>query len=354
MFSSPTPASGSRAIAANALRNAGLIDRDAQMLDASDNPGGRKGSSRARAHRARKKESSGASARPVSSSFLVHVLLRRDYSNHSGNKDKQCQKLGVFLSPFLCQVREWCWQVFIFKSGRSSVQHASETLAAHMTPISDPLSIRGAARPTAAGRLRRNAVSSSTPSTGPSALPRIPAPRLVPASKSTKLVEHWRQLVKKRWNPETRFLNLEVSIITFWITSSLSSARSGWKINGARLPTVYLRQWSKMTLLRSITWPLLDQVVLLAMLPSSSNSHPNWRQKWVFLIILLSCAEFRRYKPFLSHGTTLRGNIFPFSVDIFRAWPIYRYKITIFVYGKTWTLSQREKNGYYTYGSWYL
>ena len=114
MFSSPTPASGSRAIAANALRNAGLIDRDAQMLDASDNPGGRKGSSRARTHRARKKESSGASARPVSSSFLMHVLLPRDYSTHSGNNDKQCQKLGVFLgvasplSSFLCQVREWC------------------------------------------------------------------------------------------------------------------------------------------------------------------------------------------------------------------------------------------------------
>jgi hypothetical protein len=97
MFSSPTPASGSRAIAANVLRNAGLIDRDAQMLDASDNPGGRKGSSRARAHRARKKESSGASARPVSSSFLMHVLLPRDYSTHPGNNDKQCQKLGVFL-----------------------------------------------------------------------------------------------------------------------------------------------------------------------------------------------------------------------------------------------------------------
>ncbi|KAK2460147.1 hypothetical protein APHAL10511_007826 [Amanita phalloides] len=152
MFSSPTPASGSRTIAANALRNAGLMDRDTQMHDASDTPGGRKGSSRVRVHRPRKKESSGASSRSL----------------------------------------------------------ASGTLAAQMTPISDPLSIRGAARPTAAGRLRRNAVSTSAT---PSTVPRIAAPRLVPASKSSsKLVEHWREFIKKRWNPETRFLNLEAMV----------------------------------------------------------------------------------------------------------------------------------------------
>lgn len=34
---------GSKAIAANALRSAGLIDRDAPMRDVADNPGGRKG-----------------------------------------------------------------------------------------------------------------------------------------------------------------------------------------------------------------------------------------------------------------------------------------------------------------------
>ncbi|KAG6888995.1 hypothetical protein C0992_006816 [Termitomyces sp. T32_za158] len=55
MFSSPTPAPGSRAIATNALRNAGLIgaDRDATMRDATDKPGGRKASSRIRSHRPR-------------------------------------------------------------------------------------------------------------------------------------------------------------------------------------------------------------------------------------------------------------------------------------------------------------
>lgn len=53
MFSSPTPAPGSRAIAASALRSAGLIDRDAQMRDVADKPGGRKGSSKIRSHRPR-------------------------------------------------------------------------------------------------------------------------------------------------------------------------------------------------------------------------------------------------------------------------------------------------------------
>ncbi|KAG6916171.1 hypothetical protein DXG01_008144 [Tephrocybe rancida] len=53
MFSSPTPAPGSRAIASNALRKAGLIDRDATMRDLTDKPGGRKASSKIRSHRPR-------------------------------------------------------------------------------------------------------------------------------------------------------------------------------------------------------------------------------------------------------------------------------------------------------------
>lgn len=43
LFPSPTPASSAKSIAASALRSAGLIDKDAQMNDASENPGGRKG-----------------------------------------------------------------------------------------------------------------------------------------------------------------------------------------------------------------------------------------------------------------------------------------------------------------------
>ncbi|KAL1937475.1 hypothetical protein VTO73DRAFT_13198 [Trametes versicolor] len=52
-FSSPTPAPGSRAIAANALRRAGLIDQDAKMRDASVKPsrkGAPKQSTRPRAN----------------------------------------------------------------------------------------------------------------------------------------------------------------------------------------------------------------------------------------------------------------------------------------------------------------
>ncbi|PFH51065.1 hypothetical protein AMATHDRAFT_3332 [Amanita thiersii Skay4041] len=151
MFSTPTP--GSRTIAANALRNAGLIDRDTQMQDASDRPGGRKGPTRIRVHKARNKDPSGASSRA----------------------------------------------------------RASETLAAHMSPTTDPLSIRGAARPTAAGRLRRNAVSAGSHLESSSWPPNARPPR--PASGTrTKAVDQWRELVFKRWNPETRFLNLEAMI----------------------------------------------------------------------------------------------------------------------------------------------
>jgi nuclear RNA export factor len=190
MFSSQTAASGSRAIAASALRNAGLMDRDTPMHDASDTPGGRKSSSRTRVGRNRKHEPSGASARST----------------------------------------------------------ASKTLAPHIIPATDPLSIRGAARPTAAGRLRRNAVSSgSSIGAGSSTTPRQVAPRVIPATKP-KLVEHWREVVKKRWNPETRFLNLEVSIVTFR-SHLVYPARN----NGTWLPTVYPRHWSKMRLSRNTT-----------------------------------------------------------------------------------------------------
>ncbi len=43
MFSSPAPASGSRTVAANALRKAGLMDKDTQMRDGEkDRQGGKK------------------------------------------------------------------------------------------------------------------------------------------------------------------------------------------------------------------------------------------------------------------------------------------------------------------------
>ncbi|KAF8907245.1 hypothetical protein CPB84DRAFT_1813529 [Gymnopilus junonius] len=126
VFSSPAPAPGSKAIAANALRSAGLIDRDAPMRDISDsNPGGRK--------------------------------------------------------------------------GRHSIRLSTST---HAGP-SDPLAIRGAARPSITGRIRRNAISNSTP--GSSGIP-------VRVSTKPKAVDAWREFVNKRYNPETKYLNLDSMI----------------------------------------------------------------------------------------------------------------------------------------------
>lgn len=51
MFS--TPAASSSSVATNALRSAGLMDRDERMRDATDKPGGRKGTSKIRSHRPR-------------------------------------------------------------------------------------------------------------------------------------------------------------------------------------------------------------------------------------------------------------------------------------------------------------
>ncbi|EPT05658.1 hypothetical protein FOMPIDRAFT_1034303 [Fomitopsis schrenkii] len=55
-----TAASGSRAIAANALRSAGILDRDERMRDASDKPGGRKG-----AHKTSHKSRTSHRPRPI-------------------------------------------------------------------------------------------------------------------------------------------------------------------------------------------------------------------------------------------------------------------------------------------------
>ncbi|KAF9007555.1 hypothetical protein BDQ17DRAFT_1422910 [Cyathus striatus] len=143
-----TPAPGSRAIAANALRNAGLIDRDATMRDVSDKPGGRKGTSKIRSHRPRP----------------IDALTGKDQASSS-------------------------------RLLASRLSHAGP---------SDPLSIRGAARPTTVGRVRRNALSTGS-SGGSSSSGGI----AVKVAQRTKVVDQWREFVKSRWNPEARFLNLE-------------------------------------------------------------------------------------------------------------------------------------------------
>ncbi|KAG5653640.1 hypothetical protein H0H81_011742 [Sphagnurus paluster] len=131
MFSSPTPAPGSRAIASNALRSAGLIDRDATMRDLTDKPGGRKASSKIRSHRP----------------HLLELKQPRDSRLRTGSSSQA--------GP------------------------------------SNPLSIRGASR--VMGVRVRNL--------GPTATPRV--------KPKVKAVEVWKEVVQKRWNPETQFLNLE-------------------------------------------------------------------------------------------------------------------------------------------------
>lgn len=86
MFSSPTPAPGSRTIANTALRGAGLIDRDTAMRDLTDRPGGRKGSSKLRSHTHKsrapdvssKKDLLGSGPRPVSYSISLSFLPHGD------------------------------------------------------------------------------------------------------------------------------------------------------------------------------------------------------------------------------------------------------------------------------------
>ncbi|KAH6909208.1 hypothetical protein BKA70DRAFT_1477020 [Coprinopsis sp. MPI-PUGE-AT-0042] len=146
MSATTAPATGSKAMAANALRSAGLLDKDTQMRDATDKPGGRKGSSKIRSHR----------NRPI-----------------DAFKDQ----------------------------GPSRLSSRIATSTSHAGP-SDPLAIRGAARPTAAGRLRRGAVSAGSAASNLVGGPRVTVSR-------PKGVESWRELVRKRWNAETQFLNLE-------------------------------------------------------------------------------------------------------------------------------------------------
>lgn len=73
MFSSPTPAPGSRALASNALRGAGLmVDRDTTMRDVSDKPTGRKPAAKHRPHRLRAMYDT--NDKNSSSSRMVNIL----------------------------------------------------------------------------------------------------------------------------------------------------------------------------------------------------------------------------------------------------------------------------------------
>ncbi|KAJ7352356.1 hypothetical protein DFH08DRAFT_858626 [Mycena albidolilacea] len=155
MFSSPTPAPGSRALASNALRGAGLMsDRDTTMRDISDKPTGRKPATKHRPHRAR----------------AIYDVPMYD------------------------------------KGSSSSSRMLSSRISVDSGP-SDLLSIRGASRSSTGTRPRRNAVSGGVPvgvptaNHGPSTVGRL--------STKNRTVDHWYEFVKKRYDPQTKCLNLD-------------------------------------------------------------------------------------------------------------------------------------------------
>lgn len=82
MFSTPTPAPRTRNVATNALRGAGLMDRDQKMRDIADKPGGRKGSSKVRSHKQRpiddyKDRSAGPSRISMVNIRIIHSFTPR-------------------------------------------------------------------------------------------------------------------------------------------------------------------------------------------------------------------------------------------------------------------------------------
>ncbi|KAL0577983.1 nuclear mRNA export, poly(A)+RNA binding protein [Marasmius crinis-equi] len=148
MFSSPTPAPGSRTIAGRAFRKAGLIDQDAQMSDATDKPGGRKGSSKIRSHRPRAID---AYKDGPSRTRLIHRPL-----------------LNVRLHALLKEAHQ------------IHFQYEAQLVR---LPLAD--------------------YDEMHTSAGPSLIP-----VRTPTRMKTGGVESWRKLVQKRWNAEARLLDL--------------------------------------------------------------------------------------------------------------------------------------------------
>lgn len=122
-------------------------------------------------------------------------------------------------------------------------------VASHFVPLkvaariaagagNEGLAIRGASKATTAvGRLRRNAISLNGDNTA----------RTAPVG--TKIIDLWREFVKQRWNPEARFLNLEVSAFVASIcfsynnqtscsacSTTTSSSRIRWLLQGPLEP----------------------------------------------------------------------------------------------------------------------
>jgi nuclear RNA export factor len=189
MYSSAT--SGSRTLMSTnpkPFAGIGLLDSDTRMRDVSDRPGGRKGSSKIRMHRPRPIDVYKDQRGVVGTAGAAGPSRTSTVNGRSG-----IAWLGLPSTP-------------LFHLGFQVLCADCPTQLATRIGVSDPLAIRGAARPTVAGRIRRNAISLNgvRPATPP-----------VPAM-TTKTLDVWREFVKKRWSAESRFLNLEVSSIVFF------------------------------------------------------------------------------------------------------------------------------------------
>lgn len=125
MFSSPTPAPGSRTLASNALRNAGLIDRDAKMRDATDKPGGRKGSSKARSHRTRPIDvykDSGPS-KSVNIIVITHYSTLRIPGFEFHSSHTEFLVFPCYLYPSICRENQLTLKSPLALSALCSVEH---------------------------------------------------------------------------------------------------------------------------------------------------------------------------------------------------------------------------------------
>ena len=190
---------------------------------------------------------------------------------------------------------------------------------------SDPLAIRGASRPTVAGRLRRNAVSNAI-ATSASA---------IPVRVKLKPVEDWRELVHKRWNPETRYLNLDVSFVTLKIQPFTNSSQP-------------CSRWLKMKLLKnSISAPQASGE--LKKTPQwYSNLQASLNPRYTVsarITISTRVLLFHRFKHCPLPTTTWRAYYSTSFVDIYRTSWTCHLRTTIFVTrGKsTWLFHDRKR-----------
>lgn len=206
-------------------------------------------------------------------------------------------------------------------------------VATRITSSTDPLSIRGAARPTAVGRIRRNALS----------LPGSARPNTPPVSMTVKALDVWREFVKKRWNRESRFLDLEVSLGRvrdrsdhFGLTRTLQRMAHDDTLRKHNIAAPGAHGASGKE--ASVIFKLASQLQ-----PEVGNSLSYLQLKFLSIMRTPSLPS-PRFKPYLSQIITLATPISSALFHIF--YPnsrISHCRTTTFAHGRTSTTSPGEK-----------